>query len=379
MRQPAVSVHDVHKGFRLYHERNASLKSVLLRGSRSNFEVYEALKGVTFEVEAGHTFGLLGGNGSGKSTMLKCIAGILVPDSGTIQTRGRVASLLELGSGFHPELSGRDNVFLNASILGLSRKETAARFDDIVDFSGIREFIDSPVKNYSSGMYVRLGFSVAIHIQPDLFLVDEVLAVGDEQFQRQCAAKFGELQTQGTTIVLVTHSMGQVRDLCDSALWLDRGAQRALGDAGTVVSAYLDEQDRLGSSHEVIGPIAMDLRDDTDREVTDVASGTPLTLRVEAQMNQPVATVNLRVELLDDRGLPLVDGSQDVPVVGGSARASVDLPGLPLQAGEYVVRAWFDAEGQEHASCASYHFLVEGGGKHFALLSTPLRFQPAES
>lgn len=375
----AVAVDGVSKSFRIYGDRNVSLKSVLLRGRRSAYESFEALSDVSFEVAPGHTFGLLGGNGSGKSTMLKCIAGILRPDSGTITTRGRVASLLELGSGFHPELSGRDNVYLNASILGLSRKETTARLDDIVDFSGIREFIDSPVKNYSSGMYVRLGFSVAIHVQPDLFLVDEVLAVGDEQFQRQCAEKFGELQQGGTTIVLVTHSMGQVRDLCDSALWLDKGKRRAVGDAGSVVSAYLDEQDRLGTSHEVIGAIEMQLREPGGAEATDVRSGTPLTLTMSAAVTGPVATVDVRVEVLDDRGLPLVDGSEQIAVQGGAARATVTLPGLPLRSGEYVVRAWFDAEGQSRAACASSHFLVEGGGKHLALLSTPVEFTAGQA
>ncbi|HET7399937.1 MAG TPA: polysaccharide ABC transporter ATP-binding protein [Intrasporangium sp.] len=375
MTGPVVSVRDVHKGFRLYHERNVSLKSILLRGKRSSFEVYEALKGVSFEVEPGQTFGLLGGNGSGKSTMLKCIAGILVPDAGSITTRGRVASLLELGSGFHPELSGRDNVYLNASILGLSRKETAARFDDIVDFSGIREFIDSPVKNYSSGMYVRLGFSVAIHILPDLFLVDEVLAVGDEQFQRRCAEKFGDLQREGTTIVLVTHSMAQVRDLCDGALWLDKGTPRAIGDAATVVSAYLDEQDRLEASHEVVAAARVTLRDGAGRDATDVPSGSEITAHVEADLVQPRERVRVKLELLDGRGVPILDGRSDVPVSDGRVTTEVRVPALPLRAGEYVVRASIEAEGQHRPVSASTHFLVGGGGSPSALLATSLDFR----
>ena len=175
----AIEARDVHKDFRIYHEVNRSVKSAIMRRRRARYEQFEALKGVSFEVPEGASFGLIGTNGSGKSTLLKCLARILRPERGQIITRGRMAAMLELGSGFHPELSGRENVYLNASILGLSRRETEEKFDSIVDFAGIEKFIDSPVKNYSSGMYVRLGFSVAIHVEPDVLLVDEVLAVGD--------------------------------------------------------------------------------------------------------------------------------------------------------------------------------------------------------
>lgn len=378
MAPPVVEVHDVHKGFRLYHERNVSLKSVVLdRGKRARYDIYEALKGVSFEVSEGKTFGLVGSNGSGKSTMLKCIAGILVPDAGTISVRGRVASLLELGSGFHPELSGRDNVFLNASILGLSRKETAARFDEIVDFSGIEDFIDSPVKNYSSGMYVRLGFSVAIHVQPELFLVDEVLAVGDEQFQRKCAAKFTDLQEQGTTIVLVTHSMGQVLDLCDEAIWLDKGVPRLVSDAETVVGAYLDEQDRIGSGHDVIKDARVTLVDRDDRPVKEIPTLTPLRARVDIELATAVEEVNVRVEMLDNRGIPIVDGRAEVSANGTtSLQTTANLPALPLRVGEYLVRAWIEAKGQKDATSASARFVVPGDEKHIVILSTPVTFEP---
>ena len=179
----AVEIRDVHKSFKIYHERNNTLKSAIMRGRMSVSEDFHALKGVTLDVPKGSTFALVGDNGSGKSTLLKCIAKILVPNSGTITRHGRIAAMLEVGSGFHPELSGHDNIYLNASILGMTREEIDARYDDILEFSGVADHIDQPVKNYSSGMYVRLGFSVAIHTEPDILLVDEVLAVGDAAFQ----------------------------------------------------------------------------------------------------------------------------------------------------------------------------------------------------
>jgi len=238
MSEPAVVVDSVSKKFRLYRERNNSLKTAVMRGRRSVHEDFWALRDVSFEVPEGSTFGLIGRNGSGKSTLLKCLARILYPDSGTITARGRVASLLEVGSGFHPELSGRENIFLNGSILGMSRKEVARKFDDIVAFSGVSKFIDQPVKNYSSGMYVRLGFSVAIHVDPDLLVVDEILAVGDAAFQAKCREKFAEFKRVGKTVVLVTHSTNSLREMCDHAAWLDAGRLVMQGEAENVIAAY---------------------------------------------------------------------------------------------------------------------------------------------
>jgi lipopolysaccharide transport system ATP-binding protein len=242
----AVVVDHVSKKFRLYHERNQSLKSAVLRRRRAVHEDFWAVRDVSFEVPRGETFGLIGRNGSGKSTLLKTLAKIYHPDEGSIRMRGRVASLLEVGSGFHPELSGRENIFLNASILGLSRKEVLSRFDEIVDFSGVEQFIDQPVKNYSSGMYVRLGFSVAIHVRPDILVVDEVLAVGDGAFKKKSRQKFRELMSDGRTVILVSHSLGQVRDMCDQVAWLDRGTLREVGDAKTVTRDYEASLDAEG-------------------------------------------------------------------------------------------------------------------------------------
>lgn len=238
MTDAAVSVEHVSKRFRMYHERNDSLKSMVMRGKKSVHEDFWALKDVSFEVPHGTTFGLIGKNGSGKSTLLKCLAKILWPEEGSITARGKQASLLEVGSGFHPELSGRENVFLNGSILGMSRKEVTRKFDEIVSFSGVGHFIDQPVKNYSSGMYVRLGFSVAVAVTPDILVVDEVLAVGDATFQKRCREKFKEMKKEGRTVILVSHSMNTVKDMCDEVAWLNEGELKMIGKTNDVVAAY---------------------------------------------------------------------------------------------------------------------------------------------
>lgn len=234
----AVRVNDVSKRFRLYHERNQTLKSAILRGKTSKHEDFWALKDISFDVIEGHTHGLIGSNGSGKSTLLKCLAKIYWPTSGSIEYRGRMASLLEVGSGFHLELSGRENIYLNGSILGMSKKEIDSKFDEIVDFSGVERFLDQPVKNYSSGMYVRLGFSIAINVDPDILVVDEVLSVGDEEFQRKSFQKFLEFKKRGKTVILVTHTMPVVEDICDTVTWINKGEMMRTGPARDVVKKY---------------------------------------------------------------------------------------------------------------------------------------------
>jgi ABC-2 type transport system ATP-binding protein len=218
-----VRVEDVTKSFSIRKQK--SIKERLINGRQGKLydENFKALDDVCLSIQAGESVGLVGPNGSGKSTLLKIIGGILAPDSGRVLVRGRIAALLELGAGFHPDLSGRENIFLNASVLGLTREETEHYFDEIVDFSGIGDFIDTQVKFYSSGMYVRLAFSVAVHVDPDILLVDEVLAVGDEPFQAKCMDKIREFQQEGRTIVLVSHSAGQVADVCDRAIVLEQG------------------------------------------------------------------------------------------------------------------------------------------------------------
>jgi ABC-type polysaccharide/polyol phosphate transport system ATPase subunit len=240
----AIELVNVSKVYRRYSGRQfATLKSALLKRSllrdlRPN-EAFVALKDVTFSVARGSTVGVIGRNGSGKSTALKLVAGITKPSAGTVKVTGRISALIELGAGFHPEISGRENVFINGIMLGLSKREVEERFDDIVNFAELREFIDAPVKTYSSGMYMRLGFAVAIHVDPEVLLVDEVLAVGDEAFTHKCLDKFGELHRRGKTVLIVTHSLGLVERLCDDAVWLDAGEKQMQGDPKRVVGAYL--------------------------------------------------------------------------------------------------------------------------------------------
>jgi ABC-2 type transport system ATP-binding protein len=258
-----IVIDDVSKRFIIRKDNSLKERLVTLgRMGRRHREDFWALKNVSATIKAGTTIGLIGHNGSGKSTLLKVIGGIIDPTGGSVARRGRIAALLELGAGFHPDLTGRENVFLNAAILGLSRKETEDRFDDIAAFSGIGDFIDTQVKFYSSGMYVRLAFAVAVHTDPDILLVDEVLAVGDEAFQRKCLDKIRSFQAEGRTIILVTHSLGQVAELCDRAILLNRGEVVFEGAAHEAVARFrdiLEERriDDLGSAHpevEVVQP-----------------------------------------------------------------------------------------------------------------------------
>jgi ABC-type polysaccharide/polyol phosphate transport system ATPase subunit len=245
----AIELAKVTKIYRRYGGRHfATLKSALLQRSilqdlRPN-ETFPALQDVSFRVPAGSTFGVVGRNGSGKSTALKLVAGITKPTSGTVRVEGRISALIELGAGFHPEISGRENVFINGIMLGLSKREIHSRFDEIVEFAELQEFIDAPVKTYSSGMYMRLGFAVAIHVDPDVLLIDEVLAVGDEGFTHKCLDKFAEFKRRGKTILLVTHSLGLVERFCDEAVWLDAGRIRAEGDPKRVVGTYVIDVER---------------------------------------------------------------------------------------------------------------------------------------
>lgn len=297
MTEAAIVVDGVGKRFRLYHERNQSLKAAVMRRGRADYEDFWALRDVSLEIPAGSTYGLIGTNGSGKSTLLKCIAKILRPDEGSVAVRGKIAALLELGSGFHPELSGRENVFLNGSILGLSRRELEARFDEIVGFAGLEKFIDTPVKNYSSGMYVRLGFSVAINVDPEILLVDEVLAVGDAAFQRRCLEKFAEFRRAGKTVVIVSHDAGAMKNMCDQVAWLEQGRVDRVGSPVEVLDVYEDEshEDRVetadsstrwGSGEAVIERMQLLGPDGAPRQ--RFRTGEAVTVRMDYRFDQPV-------------------------------------------------------------------------------------------
>ena len=247
MTDHAITLCDVSKLYRKYAYRRqfSTLKSALLKGNLASElkpnEVFHAVNGVSLRVPVGMTLGVIGRNGSGKSTLLKLIAGITKPTFGTVEVNGRISALIELGAGFHPEISGRENVFINGVMLGLTKSEISERFDTIVEFAELEDFIDAPVKTYSSGMYMRLGFAVAVHVDPDVLLVDEVLAVGDEGFSLRCLDKFAEFKRRGKTILLVTHGLSMVERFCDEAVWLDNGKVCSEGDPRRVVHAYTTE------------------------------------------------------------------------------------------------------------------------------------------
>jgi len=322
----AIQVRDVHKIYRRYSRRKqfATLKSAFLSGSvlkdlRPD-AVLEALKGVSFDVAKGTTFGIVGRNGSGKSTMLKLIAGIGKPTTGGIRVDGRVSALIELGAGFHPEISGRENVYINGLMLGLSRREVGARFDEIVRFAELDEFIDAPVKTYSSGMYMRLGFAVAINVDPDVLLVDEVLAVGDEAFTHKCLDKFAELRRRGRTILLVTHSLDLVTRFCDEALWLDAGAVRAQGDPKRVIDAYL-----------------MDVARSEDQELAAASRPNSAALHPESQTNPESRIPNSEGEPPDMfKAAEGRWGSREVEITGVEMIGASGQPAHLFQSGERV-------------------------------------------
>jgi len=325
----------------------------VMRRGRATYEDFWALKDVSFEVPAGTTFALVGHNGSGKSTMLKTLARILRADQGSVEVKGKVSALLELGAGFHPELSGRENVYLNGAILGLSKRELDKRFDDIVGFAGLERFIDSPVKNYSSGMYVRLGFSVAINVDPDVLLIDEVLAVGDEEFQRKCLERVADLRDAGKTIVVVTHALSTVRNLCDQAIWLEAGEARALGAAADVADAYLGEVHvdrqvdgeggaRWGSGDVRITDVA--LLDAGGRQASKVCTGDPMTIRLsyetDGALEGPVFGVAIHtLEGIHITGPNTREGGVDIDRIEGRGHVDLHVDRLMLLPGAYDVSA----------------------------------------
>lgn len=236
----AIEVRNVTKKFKVYLDKGFTLKEKTLFYKRRKYEERKVLDGISFEVKKGEAVGFIGHNGCGKSTTLKLLTKIMYPDSGTIEMNGRVSSLIELGAGFHPDMSGRENIYINASIFGIRKKEIDQRLDDIISFSELEEFIDNPVRTYSSGMYMRLAFAVAIHVKADILLIDEILAVGDARFQAKCFEKIREFKRQGITIVIVSHSLKQIEQVCDRSIWIDHGKIREIGDPKTVHPMYLE-------------------------------------------------------------------------------------------------------------------------------------------
>lgn len=350
---PAIVVDNVSKRFRIYHERNQTLKAAAMRRRRAEYEEFWALDDVSFEIPRGRTFGLIGDNGSGKSTLLKTIARILSPDRGEIRVDGRVAALLEVGSGFHPELSGRENVRLNGAILGMSRAEIDRKFDEIVDFAGVEQFIDQPVKNYSSGMYVRLGFAIAINVDPEILLVDEVLAVGDAAFQEKCAEKFLDFKRDGRTVVVVSHSLPSLQNMCDDVAWLSHGRLVETGRAAPILDRY-QESTRAdahvgadGTSHWGSGEATVDaieLLAGAAPVDGPLHTGDELTVRVHFTARERVENPVFGLAIETHDGVHLWanntrDTDRPLSHIDGVGTMDCRVPALALQAGSFRVDA----------------------------------------
>lgn len=387
-----IRIEGVSKRFTVHKDKSIKERLVNLGRSRTHVENYEALKDVNFSIKAGESVGLAGANGSGKSTLLKVIGGILAPSSGEVLVRGRIAALLELGAGFHPDLTGRENVYLNGAILGMSEEAVDSQFESIVDFSGVREFIDTQVKFYSSGMYVRLAFAVAVHSDPDILLVDEVLAVGDEPFQTKCMAKIREFQTQGRTIILVSHSAEQIIDVCDRAVVLEHGRiveEGAARDAMAFLHArYQLEATKAARAAGDLPECSIDMVKiedgfETDNEGCEVfRPGGALKVGIKLTTPEMLNTYAVHLDLETDRGRHVlgVDTRRSnvvPPSFKGATTVIVTLPDLALGEGNYTLSASvFDEDGIEIAVARNATSLpVRSGGPSVGLISVQPTFK----
>ena len=377
---PAVSVRGVSKRFTLLHQGGNGLKDRLVGlvgGRRDLRETFWALRDVDVDVARGETLGLIGHNGCGKSTLLQIIAGILDPDGGSVTTRGRITSLLELGAGFSPDLSGRDNIFLNASLHGVPSAVIRAKFDDIVAFAELGRFIDTPVRNYSSGMYMRLGFSVAAHLDPEIVLVDEALAVGDEAFQRKCLRKIQQFQAEGVTVIIVSHDLLLVERLCTRACLLQGGELVAVGPAADVISRY---HQIAASSGEVAGEYRWGSREveiplvrllgATDQPITSLHTGETLTIAFAYRAATRVPRPVFGLAVYHEDGTHLTGPNTRtaglvIPEVEGDGEVRYTIERLPLLPGRYVVSVsaydYHLVEPLDHRERVATFTVTEGG------------------
>jgi ABC-2 type transport system ATP-binding protein len=410
----AIEIRHVSKHFRLYHEHYSSLKERMIHFGRIPFEDFVALNDVDIEIEQGSTVGILGHNGSGKSTLLKCVAGILQPNEGEIVTRGRLAALLELGAGFHPELTGRENIFMNASILGLAKRDIAKVFDEIVEFSELEKFIDMQVRHYSSGMYIRLGFAVAVNVDPDILLVDEVLSVGDESFQRKCLERVARFQREGRTILFVTHAADLVRKICERALVLDHGVLLADSAPGEAVRLFRESLQHSGladptveaaeaaqaavaaeaAAGEMTHGRKMAAEADHRVKITNVVIDHPgalegrqwllpneaLSIRVSFHADEPTADLLFGIAIHDEEGNNIFGANTKlmdvtVPVANGDGEVTFDFEHIPLLDGTYLVTLGIQSEdeGTVHDwRDQQYQFSVMNPSRIEGIVSLPL-------
>jgi len=381
----AIEVTGLSKRFRVYREKPTSLKQRILSG-RTRAEDFWALRDVSLEVATGGTMGLIGNNGSGKSTLLKVIAGILRPTKGMVRERGRIAGLIELGAGFHPELTGRENVYLNASFLGLSRAETDAVYDDIVGFAELEDFMDTAVKFYSSGMLVRLGFACAVHVDPEIILIDEVLAVGDEGFQARCLDKVRSFQREGRSIVIVSHALDQVRQLCDQAVMLDHGRVRAIGAPDDVVREmrltilHHDLEFAREEGSKEVEIVAVDLLRNGLPVHGAIPSGETLTIQVDVRAPEPVEDPVVSFGLHDATnafvfGDDTAHHGLELGTIHGTKRVRFALGPIPVTGGTYWVTLGVhsrDSARVYHVQDQRYSFQVQQADGRRDQLSFPV-------
>jgi len=361
-----IEVSGVGKKFRLHRGGVRTLKSTSLawlKGARSRD--FWALKDVEFTVGGGETLGIIGANGAGKSTLLSLVAGTMAPTEGRIHTEGTIASLLELGTGFHPDLTGRENVFLYGAVIGLSRAQMKQRMEAIIDFSGIRDFIDEPVKHYSSGMYVRLGFAVAVEVDPDILLVDEVLAVGDVSFQRKCLAQMEDFRKRGKTMLVVSHDLQTIQRMSDRILLLDEGSVKGLGDPGTVVGDYRASRGTMAAADLKkewgTGELKItnaEFMDENGNATQTFAWGKPLAVRLRYEASRRIDVPVFGFALSDMEGRILFGSNTqlagfDIPSVEGNGSITLRMEQLSLSAGSYLFS--FSAHSADHKT--NYHRL----------------------
>ena len=378
-----IRLRGVTRTYRLLLEHNRTLKETVLRRRRVRARKIWALHDVDLDVSPGSVLGVVGANGAGKSTLLTVIAGILPPDSGTVETRGRLVSLLELGAGFHPDFTGRENVYVNASIHGMTRREVDRRMDEIIAFSELENFIDAPVRTYSTGMYTRLGFAVASSLDPDILLLDEVLAVGDAAFQQKCLGRIAEFQRSDATIVFVSHSAGAIRMVCDRAIWVANGRIQADGhpdevlqsyERGLTLAAAADESAPIGGvqgldwrSARLHGVHVLNGDAPTDRFL----SGDPFAIEVYYEVVEDVApAVVLTITTLEGEIIAVLDNRSDLESTGtppGLRRALFSVDALPLLEGRFAVAARLDPPEGGHSyhrveRCAEFSVFAQGRG-----------------
>ena len=361
-----IEVRDVTKSFKVYLDKGSQLKERLLFRKRSRYEERKVLRGISFSVKKGEAIGLIGHNGCGKSTTLKLLTRIMYPDSGSIKMQGRVSSLIELGAGFHPDMSGRENIYTNAAIFGLNKKEIDSRIQSIIDFSELKDFIDNPVRTYSSGMYMRLAFSVAINVDADILLIDEILAVGDANFQSKCFNKLREIKSHGTTIVIVSHSLGQIEQICDRSIWIHDGLIKAEGPPKEIDLEYLDymsrkiqdrnkkseeaadteepaenkDGKRWGSGEARIKRIRSFASDGTEQSVFRV--GEDIRLTVDYTVKKPVQDAVIGFGIFDMNGVQCYGTNTRIDklpemTLTKDGTAEITMKNVQLLSGEYMI------------------------------------------